>query len=65
MRVIDWGRVPYETAVDRMKAVLADRIEGTVPDTLLLCEHDPVYTVGRTRGAANNILNPEGIPISG
>ena len=63
MRVIDWGRVPYETAVDRMKAVLADRIEGTVPDTLLLCEHDPVYTVGRTRGAEANILNPEGIPI--
>ena len=63
MRVVDWGRVPYETAVDRMKSVLADRIDGRVPDTLLLCEHDPVYTVGRTRGAADNILNPDGIPI--
>ena len=46
-----------------MKIVLSDRIAGTEPDTLILCEHDPVYTVGRTRGAAENILNPEGIPI--
>ncbi len=63
MKVIDWGRVPYESAVERMKAVLADRIEGRIEDTLLICEHDPVYTVGRTRGAEANILNPEHIPI--
>jgi len=63
LRVIDWGRVPYEEAVERMKVVLANRIAGSDPDTLIFCEHDPVYTVGRTRGAAANILNPEGIPI--
>ena len=63
MKVIDWGRVPYETAVERMKEVLSDRIDGRIDDTLLICEHDPVYTVGRTRGAEANILNPENIPI--
>ena len=63
MRVIDLGRVTYEDAVEQMKAVLDQRINGAVPDTLLICEHEPVYTVGRTRGAADNILNPASIPI--
>jgi len=63
LNTIDLGRIPYEAAVEEMKSVLAARIAGDAPDTLLFCEHDPVYTVGRTRGAAENILNPENVPI--
>jgi lipoyl(octanoyl) transferase len=63
LRVLDLGQVSYEDAVERMKAVLNQRISGEIPDTLLICEHEPVYTVGRTRGAADNILNPASIPI--
>ena len=63
MRVVDLGQISYEDAVEKMKGVLEQRINGEVPDTLLFCEHDPVYTVGRTRGAADNILNPDSIPI--
>ena len=46
-----------------MEAVRERRIAGEIPDTLLLVEHDPVYTVGRTRGAEANILNPLDVPI--
>lgn len=63
MNVVDWGLIPYPEAVERMQTVLWERIEGRIGDTLILCEHEPVYTVGRTRGAEANILNPENVPI--
>jgi len=57
------GRIPYPDAHAQMAQALADRIADRIPDTLLLCEHDPVYTLGRTRGAAGNVLDPRGVPI--
>ncbi len=63
MIVNDLGRMPYPEAVQQMEAVRDRRIAGEIPDTLLLVEHEPVYTVGRTRGAEANILNPLGVPI--
>lgn len=47
---VDAGRVDYRTAWDRQKQLAAARAAGTGPDTVLLLEHDPVYTAGkRTR----------------
>ena len=57
------GRLPYTQAHAVMKEVLTERIAGRLPDTLLLCEHDPVYTLGRARGASGNVLDPRGVPI--
>ena len=57
------GRLSYSDAHALMRETLADRIAGNIPDTLLLCEHDPVYTLGRTRGAAANVLDARGVPI--
>ena len=63
MKVEHLGRIDYTAAMDRMAACLQDRIAGRIPDTLLLCEHDPVFTVGRARGAATNVLAPGEIPV--
>lgn len=63
MNVKDLGRINYETAVDQMKHHLVDRIDGRIDDTLLVCEHNPVYTVGRTRGAEANLVSPKDVPI--
>ena len=41
------GRMGYEPAWERQRAVHAARVAGEVPDTLLLVEHDPVYTAGK------------------
>ncbi len=41
------GRVAYAEAYELQKSLLAQRIEGTWGDTLILCEHDPVVTLGR------------------
>ena len=57
------GRISYTDAHARMKDLLEARIRGLAPDTLLLCEHDPVYTLGRSRGAAGNVLAPGDVPV--
>ena len=41
------GLVPYGAAYDAMHDLAERRAEGTVPDTLILLEHPPVFTAGR------------------
>jgi lipoyl(octanoyl) transferase len=41
------GSVRYTTGLELQRAVRARRQTGSIPDTLLLLEHPPVYTVGR------------------
>ena len=56
------GRQPYEGIEARMREFTAARDAGT-PDRLWLVEHDPVFTVGRARGAARNVLLPGDAPV--
>ena len=41
------GRLAYTPAWDLQRQVHAARVAGEVPDTVLLVEHDPVYTAGK------------------
>ena len=63
MKVVNLGRTPYSTAIQEMVRIRDERIAGSRPDTLILCEHDPVYTVGRTRGADQNLIATGDVPI--
>lgn len=47
------GRRPYGEVLELQRQVAAERIAGTRPDTLLLVEHDPVVTLGRSTKAGN------------
>ena len=61
---VEWlGHIPYEQAHEHMKKRLRQRLDGEIEDTLLLCTHPAVYTVGRQKNAHNNIINPQGTPI--
>ena len=43
------GRVNFAEALALQEKIVAQkRGDSTVPDTILLLEHDPVYTIGRT-----------------
>jgi len=43
------GRVPYDEALATQEAIVARKAQDrSIPDELLLLEHDPVYTIGRT-----------------
>jgi lipoyl(octanoyl) transferase len=41
------GRVPYLEAWDRQRALHEQRVADAIDDTVLLLEHDPVYTAGK------------------
>lgn len=45
----DWiGRVPYVPTWHRQLALREDVLAGRAPPTILLCEHPPVITLGRS-----------------
>ena len=41
------GRDPYYAVRDLQKEMQQQRINGNIEDTLILVEHDPVYTLGK------------------
>ncbi len=43
------GRVTYSEGLTLQQDLVDQRLAGEVDDTVLLLEHDPVYTIGRTR----------------
>ena len=50
-RILWLGRVDYAPVLARQEGVVVEKIAhpGVTPDTLLLLEHEPVYTIGRTQ----------------
>jgi lipoyl(octanoyl) transferase len=56
-RVCLLGRVDYGVAWDLQKALAEARAEELIPDTLLLLEHPPTFTLGR-RGKEAHLLVP-------
>ncbi len=56
--VCQLGLVPYSEGLALQETVRARRQGGEIPDTLLLLEHPPTYTVGR-RTAAEELPFPE------
>jgi len=47
---IQWlGRVEYAEALKLQETLAEQRLAGEVKDTILFLEHEPVYTIGRTR----------------
>jgi lipoate-protein ligase B len=47
------GRRPYAEVLELQREIAKERIAGTRPDTLLLVEHDPVVTLGRSSKAGH------------
>ena len=47
IEVVRAGRVDYASAWDWQQRLHAQRVAGEVADTVLLLEHDPVYTAGK------------------
>jgi len=48
LSVIDWQLLPYEEALIRQQALVEERIAETLTDSLILTEHPPVVTIGRS-----------------
>lgn len=49
MRILTPGRMPFEAALALQENLVAELQAGRGEETLVLLEHEPVYTIGRTR----------------
>lgn len=56
IEILDWGRTPYALALKQQKNRLLARIEDRVKDALIFTEHDPVFTTGLRKDAAQHLL---------
>ncbi len=64
--VVDLGTLPYAAALELQRDVARRRISGEIAeDVLLLVEHPPVVTLGRTAKGANLIASPEFLAARG
>jgi lipoyl(octanoyl) transferase len=63
IEVVRAGRVDYATAWDWQRRLHAQRVAGEVPDTVLLLEHDPVYTAGKRTEAWERPADGAGTPV--
>jgi len=61
LQIVRAGLVPYEEAWDMQRKLLAQRVAGEGPDTLLLLEHPSVYTAGRRTAAHERPV--DGTPV--
>ena len=54
------GRMPYAEALELQRSIARDRISGAISqDVLLLMEHPPVITLGRSSKEKNLTASPE------
>ncbi|MDZ7373045.1 MAG: lipoyl(octanoyl) transferase LipB [candidate division KSB1 bacterium] len=65
-----WGprTMEYRAAWDLQRSLFSARTRGEIPDTLLLLEHPPVFTIGRSGGQGDfrlpaSRLSGLGIPV--
>lgn len=54
----DIGKISHEDADDLMRVMQAKRIEDEILDTLIICEHDEIVTIG-PRARNDGITPPE------
>ncbi len=57
---VQWlGRQDYQAALETQRDTWKRRLDGEIADTLLLLEHEPVYTIGRTGDRSSLGPNPD------
>jgi lipoyl(octanoyl) transferase len=65
LQVRHLGRVRYAEGLDLQARLVAERQAGGIEDTLLLLEHDPVFTLGRNARAENVLHSEESLRARG
>ena len=60
-QTVDWGRTAYREAWNRQLERVEQRRADKCPDTLVLTEHDPVFTIGARPGAEQHLVWTEQI----
>ena len=59
------GRLRYADGLELQARLVKQRQAGEIPDTLLLLEHDPVFTLGRNARKENVLLDENALRSRG
>ena len=60
----DLGNAPYQQTWDMQKEMQSQRINNKIDDTVLLVEHEPVYTFGKNANENHLLQNyPENVKV--
>lgn len=66
IKVEDWGRMDYETSMRRQAEIVTRRAnDDNEPDRLVIVEHPPTVTIGKTGGAADLCLDRQALEARG
>ena len=57
LKLMDLGKRNYQDVWDLQKELQSKRIKGEIEDTLLLVEHEPVYTLGKNANKDHLLQN--------
>ncbi|MFW6033923.1 MAG: lipoyl(octanoyl) transferase LipB [bacterium] len=57
------GLVPYQDAWDEQRRLHGARVADEIPDTVMLLQHEPVYTAGKRTEAHERPLPGSGAPV--
>jgi lipoate-protein ligase B len=60
LEVLDWGLISFKEAYARQQAYWKERSTGASPDRLVIVEHPPVVTIGRS-GNEQDLCLPEAV----
>ena len=63
LQVLDVGLLEYREAWALQQRLVDERVADARPDTLVLCEHPHVFTLGRRAGARANVIAPGEVPV--
>ena len=56
-RVLRLGRIDYDEACRLQRDLCRQRLDGEIADTLLLLEHPPTITIGKSGQPANRLVS--------
>ena len=65
LHIVELGTVEYREAWELQQRLVERRRDGLVPDTVVLLEHPPVYTLGRRATTANVLLDERQLAEAG
>jgi lipoate-protein ligase B len=65
LNIINLGRTRYQTVWDLQKNLVQSRADKTIPDTLLVTEHEPVLTMGRGTDRRNLLVSDDDLRARG
>lgn len=64
-QVVELGLRPFGAVLGQQEELVRQRLQGAVPDTLILVEHPPVVTLGRAKRHGNLRLDPAALLTRG